>query len=143
MKYTLTIPDGYVKPYLPGLTKWVEALRSGEYKQGTGFLCCEGRYCCLGVLCKINNRPLLLTEISKEEAAELGVIFDKSNNKLSPAFESAYRVLQDLGSFPHNVYAWIRNQASFSLADCNDKGLTFLEIADIIEQVWQEPPPVV
>lgn len=25
-------------------------LRSGEYKQGTGILCDEGNYCCLGVL---------------------------------------------------------------------------------------------
>lgn len=30
--------------------KWVEALRSGEYQQGNGKLCDNGRYCCLGVL---------------------------------------------------------------------------------------------
>ena len=32
--------------------KWVDALRSGEYKQGTGQLKCEGTntFCCLGVL---------------------------------------------------------------------------------------------
>jgi hypothetical protein len=30
---------------------WVEALRSGEYEQGTGCLkSTEGQYCCLGVL---------------------------------------------------------------------------------------------
>jgi hypothetical protein len=31
--------------------RWVEALRSGDYKQGTKFLRTnEGAYCCLGVL---------------------------------------------------------------------------------------------
>lgn len=36
--------------------KWVKALRSGEYKQGTGtFLDDKNRYCCLGVLCAITN----------------------------------------------------------------------------------------
>ena len=43
--------------------RWVEALRSGDYKQGTKFLRTnEGTYCCLGVLnmvdkdCPINDR---------------------------------------------------------------------------------------
>lgn len=32
-------------------TKWVAALRSGQYRQGTGYLCDAGiNYCCLGVL---------------------------------------------------------------------------------------------
>ena len=33
--------------------KWVEALRSGEHKQGTGALKQCGFYCCLGVLNEI------------------------------------------------------------------------------------------
>lgn len=39
--------------------KWIEALRSGKYKQGTGQYCTksrfgdEHRYCCLGVLAEI------------------------------------------------------------------------------------------
>jgi len=30
-------------------TKWLEALRSGEYRQGSGELCTGEAYCCLGV----------------------------------------------------------------------------------------------
>lgn len=38
--------------------KWTEALRSGEYRQGKGTLKTKnGRYCCLGVLCDIQNIP--------------------------------------------------------------------------------------
>ena len=36
--------------------KWVAALRSGKYKQGTGQLRTEDDcYCCLGVLCDISG----------------------------------------------------------------------------------------
>lgn len=33
--------------------KWLEALRSGKYKQTTGTLQDENGFCCLGVACKI------------------------------------------------------------------------------------------
>ena len=36
--------------------KWINALRSGEYRQGQEFLKSkDGTYCCLGVLCKITG----------------------------------------------------------------------------------------
>lgn len=37
--------------------KWVEALRSGKYKQGKEALCFGDKYCCLGVLCEIAGAP--------------------------------------------------------------------------------------
>ena len=33
--------------------KWIDALRSGKYKQGRGQLVKGDRYCCLGVLCDV------------------------------------------------------------------------------------------
>lgn len=33
--------------------KWIAALRSGEYEQGVEYLCSDGKYCCLGVLCSV------------------------------------------------------------------------------------------
>ena len=40
-------------------TKWLEALRSGEYKQGMAYLCRDNKFCCLGVLYDIatKNEP--------------------------------------------------------------------------------------
>lgn len=37
---------------------WVEALRSGKYKQGRGtlYVPTTKQYCCLGVLCRVTNR---------------------------------------------------------------------------------------
>lgn len=39
---------------------WVEALRSGEFKQGTRrlFSETENTYCCLGVLCELHRREI-------------------------------------------------------------------------------------
>lgn len=34
----------------PQVVKWIAALRSGKYRQGQGYLCRSGHYCCLGVL---------------------------------------------------------------------------------------------
>jgi hypothetical protein len=37
-------------------TRWLAALRSGEYKQGRKQLATEeGKFCCLGVLCEISG----------------------------------------------------------------------------------------
>jgi len=45
-----------MKPEIKEL--WIEALRSGQYKQGHNRLRTNNRYCCLGVLCDIVG-PLL------------------------------------------------------------------------------------
>jgi len=37
--------------------KWLKALRSGEYKQGEGYLLINNTLCCLGVGCKVLNIP--------------------------------------------------------------------------------------
>ena len=42
-------------PKLPKIfkDKWLKALRGGEYKQGKTKLHSDGKYCCLGVACRI------------------------------------------------------------------------------------------
>lgn len=37
--------------------KWIAALRSGEYKQGTGWMYKDGKYCCLGVASELCGVP--------------------------------------------------------------------------------------
>ncbi len=98
---------------------WVEALRSGEYKQGYGRLVCldnskDCRYCCLGVLCSVT-----------------GVDFGKSN--------STFRTID--GSFcdylPKSLLDRLElpNDVQFQLAGLNDTGTTFNDIADKIEEL--------
>jgi len=33
--------------------KWLQALESGQFAQGKGFLCSDGKFCCLGVACEV------------------------------------------------------------------------------------------
>lgn len=38
--------------------RWADALRSGQYEQGSGYLHkVDGSYCCLGVLCELYGDP--------------------------------------------------------------------------------------
>lgn len=37
------------------LDGWLSALRSDEYEQGTGMLKYENKFCCLGVLCHLQD----------------------------------------------------------------------------------------
>ena len=44
------------KPNKRVIKRWVEALRSGKYKQGAGQLRTGDSFCCLGVLCDLHSR---------------------------------------------------------------------------------------
>lgn len=107
--------------------KWVEALRSGKYEQGTRYLKSENKYCCLGVLCEISNISSFI-----------------SNFYLSELPESYYGSRRDL---PYEVGQWgdvktpLGNIEEFDicLSEINDNEHgTFKEIADYIESVWPE-----
>lgn len=96
-------------------TKWVEALRSEKYKQGKNMLktICEGeyKYCCLGVLCELQNQ-------------DFEVDFIKSNSYHIDNVNSKRDYSQGLNSTMCAV-----------LAHMNDKeNKSFEEIADYIEK---------
>ncbi|MEB0262874.1 hypothetical protein [Mucilaginibacter sp. 10I4] len=99
-------------------TKWVEALRSGEYKQGTGYLSfiyrdsaskVEIRYCCLGVACSMVGIPDNLLKIEF----------------VLPHFNMPKELIGDR----------VENGLVQILTNMNDRegGKSFLEIADWIE----------
>jgi hypothetical protein len=43
---------------------WMTALRSGDYPQTTGSFESCGKFCCLGVLCKVASEPTRVAEFS-------------------------------------------------------------------------------
>lgn len=93
--------------------KWVEALRSGEFKQGRDFLKTnDDKYCCLGVLCKI-VAPDFNIEKQKYLNSQVVEIAGLSNRYGERKIEY------------------------LSLAMLNDQGREFTEIADIIEKEWE------
>lgn len=86
--------------------KWIKALRSGEYEQTSGSLEAGGKFCCLGVLCKLENvNPSIET-------------------KAGEITHDPYFVLEnDLLKRDYGVFV-----------EMNDaEGMSFSEIADYIE----------
>lgn len=99
---------------------WLDALRSGEWKQAKGALELRGKgNCCLGVACRVAiSQGFNL--VTREEADG------------STAFNDFY------GSLPESMTSGLGVSplgtcAAGALAGFNDEGKTFPEIADIIE----------
>ncbi len=113
--------------------KWVKALRSGEYKQCEGALRnYNASYYCLGVLCEISS-------LDKWIESE---IFDDECGENTENENDFYLGKDEL--LPREVMRWSdmkSNNGIFKgddLASLNDSGITFNEIADIIEEHWEE-----
>lgn len=118
---------------------WVEALRSGNYKQTRGRLHAGGGYCCLGVLCEILYGPTAWGNpthhgFGRSDVYELIITGDRV---LPPsAAADAVGLTHIAGVFnPSADFAdkFPKAGEAFSLAALNDHGASFNEIADIIE----------
>lgn len=107
--------------------KWLKALRSGDYKQGSHFLrAADDTYCCLGVLCDI---------YVKEGKAE----WRKHSNVDTWYLEYSLAYLpEDVQNWAglHQAMGWADyKDVDTSLTYMNDNGRKFEEIAQKIEEV--------
>lgn len=135
--------------------KWVNALRSGEYPQIQGNLRSPDGYCCLGVLCDL---------YAKEHSVEwTRMDYDNNNDvidipesqfsswQFGDFFEDCYYFESEEGVLPKVVSKWAGlsnngnpelqvpldesyEETTKSLMDLNDSGISFSEIADLIEK---------
>lgn len=108
--------------------KWVAALRSGKYEQGTGALrSVDNRYCCLGVLCEV-----------------MGIEAEQSHKSLPYRYDGSIACLSNTiasraglsGLFARlKVPFTYKNEDYTDLAALNDKtDIGFEGIANIIEE---------
>lgn len=130
---TLVLPDKYRKVKLPWKKKWLEALRSGKYRQGYYDLCDRDngrlKYCCLGVLSKIQGRLI---------EAECGWVDHFENLAVLSEDNPAFGALSEGGDFPEGVSVQFGNGVFQCLAGLNDSGLfSFKDIAKVIELIWK------
>lgn len=100
---------------------WVEALRSGKYKQVRGGLGNKDGHCCLGVLCEVMGVEKRLLHSGWFGYGEDVYSY---TDILSPVMCEQVGLKDSVGH--------IQGTAD-SLASMNDEGKSFLEIADIIE----------
>jgi hypothetical protein len=128
MNFTIHIPNNYTPPPLPGRNEWVADLRANPDKQGAGLLGePQGPNCCLGRLSLLQGR---LTRDGFDSDSGFWAGLSENN----PAFV----MLSALGDFPNGVAV----NGLYCLAFCNDTGLTFAQIADIIEALWSDGGPL-
>ena len=114
--------------------KWVDALRSGEFKQGRNALrqIVDGQPldCCLGVLCELHRRehPERFKWVQDHQQCHL---FNPEDSTSTYSF------------LPHAVCVWAGldpfqeadpHLGSDTASEHNDSGRTFEEIAKLIEE---------
>lgn len=111
--------------------EWIEALKSGEYKQGAGYLRTkDDEFCCLGVLCALAEAEMTLRIDDIDDAEEFYWVktFDGDGWEYDSRTMPSARFLKSVGKLnPEDS----RNQAD-NLALLNDQGCTFEQIADLL-----------
>jgi hypothetical protein len=114
--------------------KLVKALRSGEYKQGTSVLVdSRDRFCCLGVACNISDSTLQWEENKSGDWA-----IDQRVSELPPSIQEEYGFYSELGDMRGGFeYVTINGRVYDNLATANDDGCTFDQIADFIENNYE------
>lgn len=115
--------------------QWLTALRSGEYKQGTGALRNGNAFCCLGVLCDLAAKQ----GVGKWEVTGVFTVESERAGLLTPV---AVAVWAELPHYNPRVGRIYDDDWRFGVADYNDgvEGTdmdigphTFAQIADLIE----------
>lgn len=112
--------------------RWLEALRSGEYQQGHGWLRDGDRFCCLGVLCDLY--------IDEHPAARWkSGVFDTGRGS-THASELPGHVAEWAGLLSFDPKAGAHSLAAWNDGDSDGDGQwarrpkTFAEVADMIEE---------
>ena len=105
-------------------TKWLEALRSGKYKQGRMALrTIQDEFCCLGVLCDI-----VAPDAWSKRLPNSDHYIHMNNGGGIPSFNLYPEYAPDFAPNKHG-------QGRLGvLVNMNDSGKTFAEIADYIEE---------
>jgi hypothetical protein len=139
----MTYPKRYTMR-AAALDAWLNALRSGEYRQGMGRLCTASlngatkSFCCLGVLSDlaVKEGACVWSKYPHPQEAE-GV--DNERHYL-PEAVIEWSGLQELSAEQITLKDLVvsTDDSVFEhISDLNDRGRPFTEIADVIEQIVQ------
>jgi hypothetical protein len=124
--------------------RWIAWLRDPSHEQGQSYLKKGGKYCCLGGLCELAiedgviHRSLETTRILQEDTVSFygesavlgGVVMDWAGLESNRAYIAELRERIPGSAPPDTLIDFTTNT---NLASLNDSGLTFNQIADIID----------
>lgn len=102
--------------------EWIAALRSGDYVQGNGFLCKDGKFCCLGVGAAVLEQHGLAFSSTWDHGHS--TLYE---SKKEEGFGASY-LNQELAEL-----LGIKHQKGLSTLNDNC-GYTFDQIADVLEE---------
>jgi hypothetical protein len=144
-KETITVPlPEQVDPFRQRRALWVKALRSGKYRQAQGRLRTDGGFCCLGVACEV----AIADGVDVRRGGDVRAFtYDGAETALPPSVAGWLGGLLDnpvvpMRHLPAQAQAAVRRgpfgnsdvRTAISLAELNDAGVPFTDIADIIER---------
>lgn len=98
--------------------RWLDALRSGKYKQGREFLCVDNQYCCLGVLCDVIDNTK----------------WKKCEDGINEYYMGSYGYRDDCLESDMLIFTGLSFNDQSILTTKNDSGESFEQIADWIEK---------
>jgi hypothetical protein len=111
--------------------KWAAKLRSGDYKQGTGYLNNEDQFCCLGVLCELAiEEGVPVTKFTQRiESYYKRSRYDGEEYELPTVVQEWADMRDPRGTFKAPGEVLFR-----SLTQLNDAQTSFSVIADYIDR---------
>lgn len=151
----VSLPSDYKKIKLPGLTAWVTALNSGNYRQNNSALCeklSTGKlgYCCLGVLSKTQGRLISFGSHTNKKGD--GTYEDNADEYHLSRNNPVFDILGCHGELPKNVFVNTYNKTELeidgtpefhcddaeSLVALNDDlKLSFKDIAKVLKLLYK------
>lgn len=120
--------------------KWVTALRSGRYQQTSGQLRDERGYCCLGVLCDVIDPNQWDSDGEHYHGAKTSlpsqVVEIADVPDCDPDVLVTCTICNGVEDEDEQVCSWCGGDGhtTYTLADLNDDGRPFEEIASVIEE---------
>lgn len=115
--------------------RWVNALRSGEYRQTDGALQNDSGFCCLGVLCDLAVKDGVIPPPRVDDETEVtlyGGPDELADHELPPTSVHVWSGLN-----PKTTYVIPELGLEETLYGLNDdRGFDFRQIADVIEREY-------
>jgi hypothetical protein len=112
----------------PNQQQWITALRSGKYTQGKGCLHNTEGFCCLGVAAKeFLTDDVVVAEVTDKYDIDYASWSYDTEDEMAPD-----HVMKALGLYDSNGSSRT-NDDLMMLTHLNDEGITFEQIAGIIE----------
>ena len=118
--------------------KWIKALRSGKYQQGSDRLRGDGdQFCCLGVLCNLHAQAhpeIAATQLNPGVYLREAEVLPRAVMQWAGMTSKNGSIVDEDGR-ARKIF--VDGMGYWDLTEINDAGESFSEIADVIEENWE------